>query len=82
MPEITDKHKAFARAIVATAREHGANHLTVTFDFTSSKAFREEDGYCYQNMRLEWKEGRHGAKEDIKINATEEVRLNETIEAT
>ena len=39
MPQITDAHKQFAREVVELARKHGANHLSLEFDFSRSKAF-------------------------------------------
>lgn len=81
MPEIIDKHKEFARAVVALAREHGANHLSVEFDFASSKAFREYPDIRNSKMHFSWSEGRHGAKQEITLNASETVHMREQIES-
>ncbi len=80
MPEIIDKHKEFARAVVALAREHGANHLSVEFDFSSSKCFRGCPDIRRSKMHFSWNEGRHGAKQEITLNAHETVHLREQIE--
>lgn len=79
MPQITEKHKEFARAVVALAREHGANHLNVEFDFCSSKLFATDDETRHQKMNFIWQEGRHGASERITVNASEMVYMREHI---
>jgi hypothetical protein len=82
MPNITDEHKAFACALVTLARMHGANNLSVTYDFSSAKKFLAgEDGTRRQKMIVRWAEGRHGAPERINIEANEQVHLHETIES-
>ena len=79
MPQITDKHKQFARAVVALAREHGANNLKLEFDFNSSKTFLSGDERGNMKTHFSWEEGRHGCGNDIIINASETVWLKELI---
>lgn len=79
MPEITEKHKEFARAVVALAREHGANNLNVAFDFGSSQKFLAGE-YGDLKTHFSWKEGRHGASERITLSASETVFMKEQIE--
>lgn len=65
-----DKHAAFARDVVALARKHGMNALSVSFraSFRTMFPMGAEPSNIYSGqVTMTWSEGRHGAKEDIKL---------------
>lgn len=63
-------HAAFAREVVALARKHGMDHLSLSFSHSFSRRFLEppysEDGYSGR-VNCTWTEGRHGAESRIRI---------------
>lgn len=65
-----EKHAAFARDIVACARAHGMSGLSLTFRANFSTLFPVgcPPSKVYSGLvTMTWREGRHGAKEDIKL---------------
>lgn len=78
---ITDKDRAFARELVQLARKHGAGKLSVDFTLQSSRNFQDlnPDGSLtrYEDVKMHWEEGRHGAKTTIHLSASVFVRMTE-----
>ena len=71
---VTDRHKAFARAVVALAREHRMNNLDMTFR-ESLRSLPSPEPRCWEQVRMTWSEGRHGDKGRIELTtqAKEEI---------
>jgi len=65
---ISEEHRAFARAVVALAREHGARSLVVDFNLCSSTRFRQQTD-DWTRVKLTWAEERHGSKGRISLHA-------------
>lgn len=73
-----DAAKAFAIELVALARKHGANHLSLRFDMTGETPdWRARDTWNHGEITLEWKNGRHGAPERISLQYESRVSLIE-----
>lgn len=78
---ITDAHRKFARAVVALAREHGMNHMSLSFDMSSSEMFlNRPESYSWGQVTMNWKEGRHGDTAPIKIELHEQQDVREKID--
>lgn len=73
---ISDEHKAFARALVALAREHGSSMLKVEFRLSSSKRFRA-DTSDWTVVHLGWAEGRHGVDSTLSLRAEAHETIRE-----
>jgi hypothetical protein len=69
---ITDYHRAFARAVVALAREHQMTALNMTFRTAFSHPAGDHFG---EEIRMAWSEGRHGDTNNISL----ECRAHEGI---
>ncbi len=69
-----ERHTRFFRAVVALAREHNMNHLTLKF----GDAFRVNavDG-GFLDFTGTWSEGRHGAKARMRLEWAAVVSLPE-----
>lgn len=76
---INDEHVAFARALVALAREHGANNLEVKFQLTGGRRFFEQQSN-YTGLRFNWSEGRHGVPSRFALYAEAYISLPEKAE--
>jgi hypothetical protein len=63
---ITDAHKAFLQAFIALAREHGMNHISITFDDASSKNFLANKPLS-DRVTATWSEGRHGMEASVNV---------------
>lgn len=74
---ITEKDTAFAKALVALAREHNVHGLHADWNLNSSHNFLNGDSIHYSQVSLVWGEGRHGAKTRFSISATETVNMEE-----
>lgn len=78
---ITDDDREFARELVKLARRFGAGKLSVDFALNSSTRFRRADqSYSYQDVKMWWREGRHGAAEEINLSAQVLVTEKEEID--
>jgi hypothetical protein len=65
---IKDYHVAFARAVIALAREHGVGHVNLKFRRASSRIYnRDIDAWDATEIQVAWHEGRHGSKDNIRI---------------
>lgn len=72
---ITDRHIAFARAMVALAREHGMNNLNLTFNQSHGARHAHFAGIAglssgpdqFQQVQMFWSEGRHGDTNRIQF---------------
>ncbi|MGE8135690.1 hypothetical protein ACQKO5_18955 [Novosphingobium subterraneum] len=75
---IKDYHVAFARAVVALARDHGVGSVKMQFRRASSLAFTNEQ-WDATEVSLVWHEGRHGDKAplELKLEARAEGRYSE-----
>lgn len=71
---VKEPHIAFARAVVALAREHGCGFVDLRFRLASSRFFREERS-DYTTVRAQWAEGRRGAGGQITLDAEAVVRI-------
>lgn len=65
---ISEAHRAFARALVALAREHGASKLVVDFALSSSSRFRAGT-QDWTSVKMAWGEERHGSAGRISLHA-------------
>lgn len=72
---ITEEHIAFARALVALARQHGMNHIHATFDMSASKGAPVD--VMYAPVKLNWSQGRHGSKGNIHLEGQVLANLSE-----
>jgi hypothetical protein len=72
---ITDQHRAFARAVVAAAREHGMAKVTMHLQFHAGF----DHPASYKNIKLYWHEGRHGAEKNISLSYTEDTVVTERV---
>lgn len=59
---IEPRHEAFARAMVAVAREHGFRDLKCDF-------YGGKEGEMWTRVSMAWHEGRHGSQERISMRA-------------
>jgi hypothetical protein len=73
---IGDEHVAFARAMVALAREHGVDRLDATFSRMSSRLFREGT-WNSARITIGWSEGRHGHTSTIGMRAESSIAVAE-----
>lgn len=73
---IRDEHQAFARDLVALARQHGANHLRVEFALTGGRRLFEEQ-YDPTRVRFDWQQGRHGARSRFGLRAEAHISVEE-----
>jgi hypothetical protein len=66
---IKDYHVAFARAVVALAREHGVGQVKMEFRRASSMIFRTNGAERWDSneVSLYWHEGRHGATSSVEL---------------
>jgi len=66
---IKDYHVAFARAVVAIAREHGVGDVTLSFRRASSKVLNsDEHHWDATKVTMTWHEGRHGDKAQVELS--------------
>lgn len=79
---VKDPHVAFARAVVALAREHGVGMVDIHFHLASSRFFRERERYDHTRIRAQWAEGRHGDGGRITLQAEATLGVPETAEQT
>lgn len=73
---INDPHVAFARALVALARQHSVGNLQVEFSITSSSAFRE-GRWNGTRVKFHWSEGRHGSSSSFLLSAEAHISVTE-----
>ena len=79
MTAVTDHDVNFARAVVALAREHGMNGITM--EFRQNFDLSQTTG-CYCGKRITWLEGRHGDVSSIKFRTEAEAVFAEKSEVT
>lgn len=76
-----EKHAAFARAVVALAREHQMDALTVSFraNFQSLFPVGQPPSEVYSGqVQMSWSEGRHGSQNEIRLRFEGGITINET----
>ena len=67
---IYPEHKAFAQAVVALAREHGMDALSVEFQFGHAMAYRGDgNSRGSDRVKMGWSSGRHGDQSRITLSA-------------
>jgi len=64
---ITDKHRNFAREVIALARKHQMTSLTVRFRNSISDTKDQPTSEYYEEVTLAWAEGRHGEQSNINL---------------
>ena len=69
---ITDEHKAFARAVVALARQMGMDGVVLRY--------RHAD--AWNEVTASWHSGRHGCTSSISITADTRLSIPETKEGS
>jgi hypothetical protein len=70
--------KDFALELVALARKHGANRMTLNFDMTGHTAdWQHRDRWNHGDITLQWSNGRHGARDTISLKYQSSVSLLE-----
>lgn len=75
-----EKHAAFARAVVALAREHQMDSLTVSFraNFNSLFPPGQPPSEVYSGqVTMAWSEGRHGDRNEIKLRFEGGITVDE-----
>lgn len=75
-----EKHAAFARAIVALAREHQMDSLTVSFraNFNCLFPTGQSPAEIYSGqVQMSWSEGRHGSRNEIKLRFDGGITIDE-----
>lgn len=78
MADIPDTHIEFAKELVALARKHSMNNLSVEFDHSGSKNWEQPvSDFRYNKTVFSWKEGRHGAKTNIRMERNEWLNFEE-----
>jgi hypothetical protein len=77
----TDEHIEFAHALVALAREHEANDLTVSFSLSGGRRFFK-DRSNWQQVSFHWSEGRHGERSGFQLKAEASASIDERPRAT
>lgn len=80
---ISDRHITFARALVALAREHGANSLEVKFSLTGTTLWPPGSDCGWDDVRVtfQWSEGRHGSLSRFALRAESFISILEKEEA-
>ena len=71
MSAITEQHHAFARAVVAIAREHKMDNLRVNFKDNFESNFLGED------ISFSWSSGRHGDRANIRLECRAMIGIDE-----
>jgi hypothetical protein len=77
---VRDEHVAFARALVALAREHGVGFLDATFA-RDAEAMRDDE-WNPARVTLTWREGQHGSAGRIGLRAEAVHSVSEIKEST
>lgn len=80
-----EKHAEFARAIVALAREHQMDALTVSFraNFNSLFPTGQPPSEIYSGqVQMSWSEGRHGSRNEIKLRFDGGISIDEVASTT
>ena len=69
---VTERHEAFARAVVAAAREHGMDGIEMTFRHAIDA---RDPGRQYERVSMVWSQGRHGVQVGITLatKATKDI---------
>lgn len=78
---IAKEHINFIRAVAKLAREHGVNHVDMSFDLASSRNFlAEHSTYNRTRVKAAWCEGRHGTTGGIDVSSEDSIRVSENPE--
>lgn len=73
---ITDRHREFAKAVVALAREHKMNNLRM--DFQVAYTMEELPHQTYEQVSMNWTSGRHGDKGQIHLETKAVENISES----
>ena len=79
---IHDKHKEFAQALVALAREHSMDDLNASFSFAFRNDTRRQTSGPTQTISMKWAEGRHEACSRIVLTAHATVHEHDEISSS
>lgn len=74
---ITDRHKAFAQAVVRAAREHGMREFAGTLYFSTKWDLQGKISEDSHQVQMSWSEGRHGAEGPVEIKLSQAVTIKE-----
>lgn len=67
---IHPEHKNFARAVVALAREHGMDRISMQFSFGFDKAYPDgAPSRGNDTVKMGWSTGRHGDTSNINLES-------------
>ncbi len=72
---ITDTHRAFARAVVALAREHDMDHVAIRFSLGFDHPERKFENSI---ISANWTAGRHGDSANIVMQTEAHAVIKET----
>lgn len=64
---VTQRHIEFARAVVALARQHGMDNLTVNYRESLTACWGRDEKWNSEQVTATWREGRHGDETNISI---------------
>lgn len=65
MSAVTDQDVTFARAVVALARHHGMDSITLEFRHNFDLSLETKS---HERKRVQWCSGRHGDQSEIKFS--------------
>lgn len=76
---VGDKHIAFARALIALCRQHGANNIEVEFSLTGKKMWPPSKNEEWSDARVmfTWAEGRHADQSRALLRAETSISIEE-----
>lgn len=74
MSSVTDQDVAFARAVVALARQNGMTGITLEFRHNFDLLLETRS---HERKRVQWSAGRHGDRSEIKFNVEAEASFPE-----
>lgn len=69
---IVKEHEAFARAVVALAREHKMDSLTLSFRMSATN-----EQCCFEKVQMDWTTGRHGVHANIRLSSEAQLSIEE-----
>lgn len=74
---VTQRHIEFARAVVALARQHGMDNLTVSYRESLTACWRRDEKWNSEQVTATWHEGRHGDQSRLNIEYRATVSVDE-----
>jgi len=77
---VNEKDISFARDLVALARKNGIGKLSVEFDTSFDRRFKNKEYHSWGSKTFRWKEPGHSSKDELQI--VFESRLNVDVSET